>query len=388
MSGLSDFELLPTIGTSGINKIFQGSNNSNYLVLDFSELDLAGNLSSGIRTDNTFIAVQVDGTTSPLTGKMSLQGLADYVSSGTSSIAENCNVLISNPENELNVNTAANSSSVMIGCNVATAATGWKHSVIIGSEAGVNATTPNGGLATDTAAIFIGYQAGYDCDNVDNIICIGTNAGKNAASSSDSVFIGSNAGLDVTYDQSIGLGENALRGSTGNTEGGIGNVEVVCGLLDNQRLMFEAGSMSNRLNIQNTIAGRTDRRNMSIGDARLSPTSPLEVRRDSIIHGANPNDYVQAWYCDDVLVASLDCNGIFSSDTSSAFVEGKLDGPLSAAGGINSPTSGVLSVYVDGVDTGDSIMVTNRDSTLSAASNSYVVAIRMGSEYRPTWVSC
>jgi len=389
MSGVSYFDFLPTAGTSGVAKTYQGTNNTNYFVLNFSELDLAANVAGSIRTDNTFVAVQLDGTSSSNMGKMSLQGFADYVSSGTASIGENCNVLISNPENELKVSTAANASCVMIGCDVATAATGWKNSIMIGSQAGGNATAINDvDLLIDSSVIFMGTQAGYECDSVANIIGIGTNAAKNARSSSDSVFIGSNAGLDATYGESIGIGENALRGETGVIEGGAGNIEIVCNLLDNQRLMFAAGSLSKRLNIQNTIAGRTDRRNISIGDARLSPTAPLEVRRDSIIHGENPNNYIQTWYCDDTLVASLDCDGVFSSDNSSLFVEGIIDSPITVAANINSPTTTTLSVYVAGVDSGDNVTLTNRDASLSATSSSYVVAIKIGSEYRPVWVSC
>jgi len=390
MSGLSYFNLLPITGTSGVNSVFNGPNNTNYFVLDFSSLELAGNLSNNIRTDNTYLAVQVDGTASTKTGKISLQGLADYIGSGTSSIAENCNILISNAENQLLVNTAANSSTVMIGCDVATAATGWKHSVMIGTQAGANATTPNGGLSVDTASVFIGYRAGYNCDNVDNTICIGTNAGKNALSSSDSVYIGSNAGLDSPYDESIGIGENALRGSAAAPTGiiGIGNLEIVCGILDNQRLMYQSDALSNRFNIQNTIAGRSDHRNVSIGDARLTPTAPLEVRRDSIIHGSNPNDYIQAWYCNDTLVASIDCDGVFAGGTSTAFIEGILDGPLSVATSINNPTTAVLSQYVNGVDTGTDVTITNRDANLSAPGGTYIIAIKIGGEHRPVWVSC
>lgn len=401
LSGLSDFELLPTYGTSGVNKIFQGSNNSSYFVLDYSQLDLAGNRSSNIRTDNTFVAVQLDGTNSSNIGKMSLQGLADYVSSGTSSIAENCNVLISNPENELNVNTAANARSVMIGCEVAYGASGQYNSIMLGSTAGALATVSNPNIVTnpsDYSNIFIGTAAGYDCDNVSQAICIGSNAGKNADGSQYGIFIGPNAGQNVTYTESIGIGRHALRGSDQlqNEEGGVGNLEIVCGLLDNQRLMFESTAMSNRMNIQNSIAGRTDRKNISIGDARLDADAPLEVRYESLIHAENeePNgdSVIQAWYCNDTRVAYMNCDGNIVNDTGSfgdLIVEGKLDGILEAATSINGPKTQTLSVFENGLDASKTITVTNRDTTLGPIPiNTFVIAIKIGTEYRPIWVAC
>ena len=387
LSGISEFNLIPLNGVSGTNVIVQ--NNENYIVLDYSGLDLAGNITTEIRTDNTFIAAQVDGTASNKVGKISLQGLADYVGSGASTIAENCNVLISNPENELNVNAAGMSRSVLIGCDVAYGASGWKHAVIIGSEAGANATVSNPSLGMDMAAVFVGYRAGYDCDNLDNTIGIGTNAAKNADSASDSVFIGSNAGLDGTYANSIGIGEHALRGTFSGGEGGSGNVEIVCGIDDNNRLMYNGGALSNRVNIMNTIAGRTDIPNISIGMPRLSPEAPLEVRRHSSVHGSNPNDFVQSWFCDDVMVASMDCNGNFyGSGNTANNIEGLMDTAITG-GTMVSPASGRMSIYEDGSNTGRDVYVTNRDSSLTGVpAGTYVVAIRMKSEFRPTWVGC
>ncbi len=394
LSGLSEFELLQTLGTSGISKSLEVSENTNYFVLDYSQLQLAGNVSSNIRTDNTFVAVQVDGTDSSNVGKMSLQGLADYVSSGTTSIAENCNVLISNPENELNVNTAANARSVMIGCDVAAGAIGQNNSIMIGSNAGANATVSNPALNIDWSNIFLGSSAGFDSNETSYTIAIGNSAGKNSDSSVDAIFIGNSAGLNASYNKSIGIGKHALEGSSNTEEGGNGNIEIVAGLLNTQRLfhptVIESPNLSDRLNIQNSIAGRTDRRNISIGDARLSPTAPLEVRRDSLIHADNGNTYIQTWYCDDVLVASLDCEGNFSSDGGGSFtVEGFVnDTDLQSSASMAVPTSGKLSLYNAGVATGNEVYVTNRDSTLTINNGTYVVASKIGSEYRPTWVAC
>ena len=391
MSGLSEFNMIPLNGTSGTNVLTE--NNENYVVLDFSELDLVGNITQeGIRTDNTYLAAQVDGGDSTLVGRMSIAGLAAYLSEGASVLTENCNILISNPENEINVNASSMSRSVMIGCDVAYGASGWKNSVLIGAEAGANATVSNPSLDIDTAVVFIGHRAGYDCDNVDNTIGIGTNAAKDSDSASDSIFIGSNAGLEASFSNSIGIGEHALRGLTNSAEAGTGNLEIVCGIDDNNRLMYNGGTLSNRLNIMNTIAGRTDIPNISIGVPRLSPTAPLEVRRDSVAHGGNTNNYIQAWYCDNQLVAYIDCDGTLgiggsAGGGSSTTIEGILETSLSA-GSMTSPSTGVMSVYEDGIDTGQNVTVYNRDSTLTSGAGKYIIAMNLRGQYRPIWVGC
>jgi hypothetical protein len=395
LSGLSSFELIPT---SGVNKTFQASNNSNYFTLNYSSLGLAGSVSNNIRTDNTFVAVQLDGTNSSKMGKMSLQGLADYVSSGMSSIAENCNVLISNPENELNVNTSANARSVMIGCDVAFGSSGQYNSIIIGSYAGANATVSNPTLSTPFNNIFIGPSAGEGSNNTAYAVCIGTSAGKNSDSSQDCVFIGNSAGLDSSLTSSVGIGKFALKGTPSAGEGGTGNIEIVAGIDDNQRLFSNPAdlALSNRLAINKVIAGRTDLRNISIGDARLTPTAPLEVRyNDTVGHSGNPtvsgNKVLQSWYCNNNMVAYMSCSGHVVSTTASIsplFVEGILAENFTPVTGIAIPQSGLLTVYENGISAGRSVYVTNRDSKLNLVVNTYVVAIKLGNEYRPIWVSC
>jgi hypothetical protein len=393
LSGLSYLDLADVDGVSGIDGRVSGG--LSFVVLDYSDLDLAGNIANEIRTDNTFIAVQVDGTASKNHGKMSLQGIADYVSSGTSSIAENCNVLISNPENELSVNTAGNSRTVMIGCDVAASASGFHHGVIIGSEAGVNSTTSNPGFTIDTAPVFIGHRAGYGASNIENLTAIGTNAGNNSDGAVGSVFIGSSAGLNGTYVESVGIGEHALRGTASVTEVGSGNLEIVAGIDDNNRLMYQMTGLNNRFNIMNSIAGRQDRANVSIGVPRLTPVAPLEVRRDSTVHNTNGNDHIQEWYCDGVLVAYLDCNGTFVGDvarfgggSSGGSVEGLMAEQI-VGGTFSTPASGRLNVYTDGTFTGLQVWVSNRDSSItSVPTSTYVVATKIGSEYRPIWIAC
>lgn len=373
LSGVADWFELGLYGTSGVNQVTEA--NGLWSVLDFSELELASARSNDIRTDNTFVSVQLDGSSSSNVGKMDLGELAGYLSDSFVNIAANCNVIITDPSNEANLNDTANSESVFMGCNVATNASGWKNSVIIGTEAGKDAVTPNPTLSTSTAAIFLGYRAGYDSDNVDNTIFIGTSAGRDADAASDSTFIGASAGLGSSYNNSIGIGQNSLRGAGT----GAGNIEIVTNLLDNQRLLYNAGNVDNKLNIQNTIAGDTGERNLSIGDARLSPESPLEVRRDTTIHSSNPNNFIQAWYCDNNLVGAVECDGSLSG----FMIEGILDGNLQPAASISLASPANLSVYYNGVDTGQTAVIINRDPNFSAAQGDYILAIKMGGEYRP-----
>jgi hypothetical protein len=387
MSGLDSSNLFPITAVSGTDlRLIGGVNN---ITLDYSNLSLAGNVSEDIRTDNTFVALQLDGSGSKKVGKLSLQGLAGYIASGIGSVAENCNMVLSNVENKTRINTSSMSRSVFIGCDVAYGASGWKHAVIIGSEAGANATVTNPLLDMDKACIFIGHRAGYDADNLDELIAIGTNAGKDSDGSSNSVFVGSNAGLNSTSPDSIGLGSHALRSAPSGPKGGTGNLEIVCGIDDNDRLMYNAGNLSSRLNIMNVIAGRKDIPNISVGKPRLSPTSPLEVRRDSVLHASNPNNYVQAWYCDNNLVASVDCIGTISAGSvghSPIYVEGIADAAI-GTGSMGSPTSGIMSIYEDGVYSGNKVFIVNRNSSLSITSGDYVFAAKIRNQYRPISVS-
>jgi hypothetical protein len=389
LSGLSGAEYVPVEGASGVQVVFE--DDVDKISLNYSSLELASSLGT-IAADTAFVALQVGGASSNLTGKISLEGLAEYVGSGNGDTiaVENCNIVAVDSESRSDVSTSNNKNSVMIGCSVATNATGWVNSVIIGAEAGADATTPNAGLSTESAAIFIGSRAGKDCDNVYRTLCIGNNAGQNADGASDSIFIGSNAGLNTSYDNSIGLGEWALAKTTADVAViGSGNLEIVTGLLNNQRLMYNQ-SLNSRMNIQNTIAGRVDRRNISIGDARLSPTAPLEVRKDNTIHADNGNDHIQTWYCDDVLVASLDCSGNLRAGQKQLLqnVEGLVNDSALVVlpPSISVPQSGKLAIYEAGVATGEEVYITNRDTNLAIPNGTYVVATRIGSEYRPTWV--
>lgn len=374
LSGVAEWFELGLRATSGVNQVTE--TNGYWSVLDYSELELATSVSNDIRVDNTFVSVQLDGTASSNMGKMDLSELAGYLSDSFVNISDNCNVIITDPINEQNLDPTANSESVFMGCNVATNASGWKNSVIIGTEAGQDAVTPNPTLATSTAAVFIGYRAGYDSDNIDNTVFIGTSAGRDADAATDSIFIGGSAGLATSYNNSIGIGQNALRGAGI----GAGNIEIVANKLDNQRLLYNAGDVDNKLNIQNTIAGDTSSRNLSIGDARLSPEAPLEVRRDTTIHGGNPNNYIQSWHCDDSVVAAIDCDG----SVSGFIVEGVLMDGFGAANDITDTTeTATLSVYENGVITGQTVTVVNRSSNMSHSAGDYMIAVKIAGEYRP-----
>jgi len=372
---------------TGLRRVDSGSSTMH---LDYSELIDAENINSPISTSGSYLSIAVASGTGLPIGKISVQGLADLVGSGFASVSTNCNHIFSNAE--ASVNTAKNSNSIFVGCNVAVGATGWKHSVMIGSEAGYGATTPNGGLSTDIAAVFLGYRAGYNADNLENSIFIGTNAGKDASTASDSIFIGSSAGLQSSMNNSIAIGEHALRGA-GGAETGQNNIEIITGKNNSERLMYGSGSLSDRLNIQNVIAGNTSKQLISIGDAVLEPDAPLSVRKDDTIPGHSGASYVQTWYCNDDLVAYIDCSGNFSGSaagttTTNDFVEGIAAADISAPTVMSSPTSGILATrdgdwYFDG-----DVYIVNRDPNLTIPSGAFVTAMKINGTYRAQWVSC
>lgn len=211
------------------------------------------------------------------------ESISGVAGSGGLVVSENCNFFWSNNPDSLDA--SVNSRSVIIGCDAGLEATGWKNSVMIGSEAGRFATITNPGLSIDTNAVFIGERAGYDADQSQNSVFIGSNAGQGANLASESVFIGINAGLYSQMKNSIGIGDNALRGNNQLSfeNAGSGNIEMIAGIEDSDRLLYQREGWNGRLNINNTIAGHTTKKTVSIGDAILDPDAPLSVRRD-IVH--------------------------------------------------------------------------------------------------------
>lgn len=390
--------LRPFIGVSGDIKLLGAVRFADGTFLDTATLNAALNfydlpdalsISTEFTTANSYMALSVPSGGDHIVGRITLQSLADYVGSGFAAVSNNCNHIWSNVENQ--INKTNNSNSVFIGCNVAVGATGWKNSIIIGSEAGYGATTPNTALATDTSCIFIGNQAGREADNTANTIAIGTNAAYNAYNSARSIYIGSNAGNDMHGNENIGIGFHALRGS-GTSSTGSRNIEIVTGLLDNQRLMAGSGNLSDRINIQNTIAGDTNKKKISIGHATLNPDAPLTVRRNSTaIPGHAENDYIQTWWCNGVKVAHIDCQGNFSSSTGGAVsgvIEGVAAESISAPASPASPTSGIVTIKDANWNTIGSIHVLNRDPTLTVSNGAYVQAVMINGTYRFQWVSC
>jgi hypothetical protein len=406
IDGLGDLNI-----SAGSGLIARKTPSSTFFDLDFANLYDSDNYVSileGIDTQTSYLAVDLNN--SQHISRMSIQALSDYVGSGFASVSNNCNHIWSNAEADIPKD--KNQSVVFIGCDVATQATGWKHTVMIGSEAGRYATTPNVGLATDTASVFLGYRAGYDCDSIENSIFIGANAGKNADQSSDSIYIGSSAGINASQPNSIGIGEHALRGEVSLDpvfEGGRANIEIVTGLDHDERLMYSSGQLSNRLNIQNTIAGACHTEGLiSIGKARLQPEAPLEVRRSDIIDGHKNKPNIQTWFNNDIGQSRLDTSGDLithithkgdgvriENESWWGHFEGLMDEYIDAPSDYSNPTSGLMSIKtLDGLATSTKIWVTNRDARLSIhgpgadGGTAFVITARVNGENRPMYVSC
>jgi hypothetical protein len=351
------------------------------LHLDFTGLIESTDITPIVDTQNSYLALGTASGASEPVGKININTLSSLVASGYASVSDNCNHVFTNSS----VLVGHNSSSVFIGCDVATSATGWKHSVMIGSEAGKLATTPNVGLATDTASTFIGYRAGYNADNIENSTFIGTNAGKNAIGASDSVFLGSSAGLDSSYNNSIGIGEHALRGD-GTTETGQDNIEIVVGKLDSQRLLYNSPSASGKININNVLAGDTYGRMLSIGDAILAPDAPLSVRKDDTIPEHAAVSPIQTWYCNDTKVAEINCSG-FEQQGLPLFIEG-VTSSIAAPGALGGLTSGVVAYRDEDWNIDGYVYLVNRDPSLTINAGLYYNATLVNGTYRPTWVGC
>ena len=384
--------------TTGIKRTL--SEGAYWFSLNFEGLNKATNLISPFNPSESHVPVEVKDGSSYKVGKLSVADFAQYISSGQATMGFNCNVSFTNADNVIDLTN--NERSVFIGCDVATNATGWKHSVFMGTQAGYEATIPNPSLATDTACTFIGYQAGYQTINSQNAIFIGTSAGKNADSSNGSIFIGPSAGENSTNPTSIGIGAHALGGELSEDEGGSKNIEIVAGLDDNQRLMYSSGNLSSRLNIQNSIAGDTSERKISVGDAILDPDAPLSVRRDVNITAHQENDHVQTWYNNNLQVGTVDASGDYirrdeaQSESWFGNYEGFMTEYIYSPSSFEAPTSGLMRIrtYSAGFGTDRLIYVTNRDAMLdihgpgSVGGAAYVITMRVNGENRPIYVSC
>ena len=383
------------------NQVFQASsglrsttvsNEATRLTIDFVNLTKATSLiAQDVDLNESYVALGMRDASAggeDIHGRMSLFELGNYLGSGYASIHENDNHLFAPVRSEANIDTINNSGTIFVGLDVGASATGWTHSVILGTEAGFGATTPNVGFGTDTNAIFIGNRAGYQADNVRDAVYIGTNAGNGASEHAGSIFIGMNAGMSSSVGESIGIGKNALRGLTSSAEGGSGNIEIVANLLDNQRLLYGKMDESNLLNIQNTIAGNTSSKRISIGDAVTGPDAVLMVRKDNSINGHANLDYIQTWWQNSKRVAYVDCSGNFVSTEWPPTIEGFTQSQILAPEGYDLPTSGLFTTKNDLGSNGPQYYLSNRDVTLDIDQDIYVVAQRVNGEYRPIHIAC
>jgi len=388
----------PYIGVSGDIRLLGAIRFANGTSIDDGALDVALNFydlpnaidtPDTITTTNSHIALSVPSGGDYYVGRMTLQALADYVGSGFAAVSNNCNHIWSNAE--AGISKTNNSSSVFIGCDAAVNATGWKHSVMIGTQAGNEATTPNVGLASDTACVFVGYQAGKQADQTDNVVAVGTNAGAYASSGVYSIFIGPNAGYYSSCRNSIGIGQHALRGDVDGQELGYANIEITAGLLDNQRLMYNSGDLSYKININNVLAGDSLLKRISVGHATLTPDAPFSVRKNDLIAGHSSANYIQTWHCNGELVAAIDCEGQFvggSGVQDPVTIEGVAANTINPPLTSNAPTSGLLVIKNQNWTGSTTTYITNKDTTLTIPSGVMVVATKINGTYRPIWVGC
>ena len=410
IDSVSALQVNRPLAASGLTRFL--SNGEYYWGLDFDDMPLAINLAA-LDTSNSYLPLDI--STSDGLGKISVSDLSAYVTSGAASFGANCNGVFTNIDNYDDISQTLNSNSVFIGCDVAQSATGWKHGIFIGTEAGKEATTPNPSLSSDTAPIFIGYQAGHTSINTNDSIFIGNGAGKNADSSNKSIFIGPGAGVNATNSNSIGIGQHALEGEISDNEGGQRNIEIVAGLDDNQRLLYTRGELSDRLNIQNTIFAHTKTPSVSIGKARAFPSgAPLEVVRDTTDAGyslghTDPN--VQYWINNHRPAARVSESGHFITQTSGVdhgsqpsqtvdswfgSHEGFMEDYIYAPSSFTSPTSGwmVSRSYENGFAADRRILVVNRDTKQNihgegaVGGAAYVVTMMVNGEHRPIYISC
>ena len=145
---------------------------------------------------------------------------------------------------------------------------------------------------------------------------------------------------------------------------------------------------------------------MSIGQAALSPLSVLDVNHSPSVNGTPDGhtglDHIQKWNSDGVAQAAVSthkCSGFMEIEPYGGvklrpiFIEGVVNHGSIAGGAVSFPTSGRMSIYrgvspgVELTDTLEDVYIISRDgSTIS--SGAYVVAARVGCEYRPIFVGC
>jgi len=312
---------------------------------------------------NSYMYISTNGSV----GKINISSLAGYIEvSGAARILANQNHVFSNTSTiDPNINQYLHALGYKAGHNLIES----DYGVMLGSEAGSYSTTAVSGV---DSSVFIGNRAGYDATAADNSVFIGPNAGNDAEDSRMSVFIGNSAGRDAKSAYSIGIGDNALESASGYY-----NLE----LITKQSQKLVVNNQSSRLNIGGAIAGSLQTQRISIGEATIVPSAVLHVNYNSTTHATTPN--MQEWHVDGVMKASVNTFGAFDN-----VVEGVLDTDLSAPTGPTSPTSGEMILYGQNWTSGIHIFVTNRDSSLSGYDGAYIMAVKIGTEYRPMWMGC
>ena len=306
-------------------------------------------------------------STSGALGKINVSSLAGYIEvSGAARILGNQNHVFSNTTIlNPNINQYLHTLGYKAGHNLIES----DYGVMLGPEAGAYSTTAVSGV---DSSVFIGNRAGYDANAADNSVFIGPNAGNDAEDSRMSVFVGNSAGRDAKSDYSIGIGNNALEAASGSY-----NLEIIA----KQEHKLVVGTKSNRLNIGGTIAGSTLTQRVSVGEATIVPSAVLHVNYNSTTHATTPN--MQEWHVDGEVKASVNTFGAFDN-----VLEGVLDEDLWAPTAPTSPTSGEMILYGQNWTSGVHIFVTNRDSSLSGYNGAYIMAVKIGHEYRPMWMGC
>lgn len=194
-----------------------------------------------------------------------------------------------------------NCNTIFGGFEAGDDATGFTNSVVLGTQAGQEAYFNNtSNLTIDTAAVFIGYNAGRKSRNADNSIFIGPSAGQHSVNTDNSIFIGNSAGEGSKSAKSISIGDNTLE-----TVEGENNIEIVANREDFNRIL--GGRIDHKMSLGAVVAADTCVGRVSVGGAaRVFPTASVE---SSSKFGDNTVP-VHKWFnADGDLVAYLDQQG-------------------------------------------------------------------------------
>jgi hypothetical protein len=277
---------------SGIKFEYIPASGKTKISVDFLEFPLEGSLNI-----NSNLAVETSGEHR----RVPVSQLMQFVNHTNPQTFFTCpggyNLVLSN---DTAVDHDKNCNSVFSGREAGNGAEGFTNSVLIGTQAGEDAFMNNALLDIDTAAVFLGYNAGRKSTNADNSIFIGPSAGQHSVGADNSIFIGNSAGQSSKSSKSIGIGDNTLESVIGEN-----NIEIVANEADENKLIN--GVASNKLNIGGIVAGDTCIGRVSVGGAaRIDPSAALEVSAKF----GDDDVRLQEWFnSDGDLVAYLDQGG-------------------------------------------------------------------------------